>query len=218
MGHKVEPGEGRRERKKRETRHRISDIATAMFVERGFDRVTIAEIAEEADVSVNTVYNYFPSKEDLFFDRAEEMIDRPSRVVRERAPGVSAARALLDHYRAEYSDRDHPALRAGYQPFMRCVRETPSLMARVFVMQQRAFARLADTLREEVGAEPDDPMPDLVAHQLVQVSNMLFRQVMVGAVGGRQVDWVPTYALRTLDLFERLVSDELLNYATRKAE
>ena len=68
------PKEGRRERKKRETRTRISDIATGLFLARGFDAVTIAEIAEAADVSVNTVYNYFPAKEDLFFDREDNKI------------------------------------------------------------------------------------------------------------------------------------------------
>ena len=84
-----------RERKKRQTRQRISDIATGLFLERGFDAVTVAEIAEVAEVSVNTVYNYFPAKEDLFFDREAEQIERSSRQVRDRGPGESAARAVL---------------------------------------------------------------------------------------------------------------------------
>ncbi len=63
--------EGLRERKKRQTRQHISDVATGLFLERGFDAVTIAEVAEAADVSVNTVYNYFPAKEDLFLDRSK---------------------------------------------------------------------------------------------------------------------------------------------------
>ncbi|BBJ40169.1 hypothetical protein SSPO_028870 [Streptomyces antimycoticus] len=40
-------------------------MATGLFLERGFDRVTVAEVAAAAEVSVNTVYNYFPAKEDL---------------------------------------------------------------------------------------------------------------------------------------------------------
>lgn len=79
--------EGLRERKKRRTRQHLSDVATGLFVERGFDAVTIAEIAEAADVSVNTVYNYFPAKEDLFLDRSSGVVDRLSRYVRGRDKG-----------------------------------------------------------------------------------------------------------------------------------
>ncbi len=79
--------EGLRERKKRETRQRISDIATGLFLEHGFVTVTIAEVAEAADVSVNTVYNYFPAKEDLFFDRSVGVVEQLSRWVRGRAKG-----------------------------------------------------------------------------------------------------------------------------------
>lgn len=79
--------EGLRERKKRQTRQDISDTATGLFLERGFDAVTIAEIAEAADVSVNTVYNYFPAKEDLFLDRSVAVTGKLSRFVRGRDKG-----------------------------------------------------------------------------------------------------------------------------------
>lgn len=79
--------EGLRERKKRETKQRISDIATGLFLEHGFVTVTIAEIADAADVSVNTVYNYFPAKEDLFLDRMEGVTLRLSRMIRGRDRG-----------------------------------------------------------------------------------------------------------------------------------
>ena len=64
--------DGLRERKKEATRQAISDIATELFLARGFDHVSVAEIAEAAEVSRMTVFNYFPRKEDLFFDREEE--------------------------------------------------------------------------------------------------------------------------------------------------
>lgn len=79
--------EGLRERKKRQAKQRISDMATGLFLQHGFVTVTVAEIADLADVSVNTVYNYFPAKEDLFLDRMKSVTQRVARYVRARDPG-----------------------------------------------------------------------------------------------------------------------------------
>ncbi|GAA2071167.1 TetR/AcrR family transcriptional regulator [Streptomyces albiaxialis] len=210
------PNEGRRERKKRETRERISDVATGLFLDRGFEAVTIAEIAEAADVSVNTVYNYFPAKEDLFFDREEEMIDRPARTVRNREPGESAADAILGGMRRDIRDRSlYAGLTEGYDTFMRVVRESPVLLARLMVMQQRTADRLRETLREETGAAPDDPTPELVAGQLVNISNVVFRSAVRGIAEGKPKDEVARESLAKLDVFETLTTDAFLNYATR---
>ena len=76
-----------RERKKRETRQRISNVATGLFMLRGFDNVTVAEVAEAANVSKMTVFNYFPRKEELFFDRGAEAIELTEAAIRDRAPG-----------------------------------------------------------------------------------------------------------------------------------
>src|SRR3954465_8056985 len=114
--------EGLRERKKRETRQRISDIATGLFLERGFEKVTVAEVARAADVSVNTVYNYFPAKEDLFLDRSKGVVDRMSRWVRGRGPGESAAVAVLRELREEIEAvSPRVGLMDGYSDFMRVV-------------------------------------------------------------------------------------------------
>ncbi|HVL95958.1 MAG TPA: TetR family transcriptional regulator [Solirubrobacteraceae bacterium] len=88
------PPSGLREVKKARTRQAISDIATRLFMERGFEAVTVAEIAAEADVSVKTVFNYFPAKEDLFFDRAAELIGGLEATIRDRPAGVTVAGAL----------------------------------------------------------------------------------------------------------------------------
>ena len=79
-----DPNEGLRERKKRQVRQRISNVATAMFLTHGFDNVTVAEIAAASEVSEQTVFNYFTTKESMFFDRSEPMITALADAVRER--------------------------------------------------------------------------------------------------------------------------------------
>src|SRR5690348_16169917 len=116
--------EGLRERKKRETRQRISDIATGLFLEHGFVTVTIAEVADAADVSVNTVYNYCPTKEDLFHDRSKGVVDRLSRWVRGRDVGESAAAAVLRELRDEVEAvSPRVGLMPGYDRFMRVIHD-----------------------------------------------------------------------------------------------
>ncbi|MEU2085432.1 TetR family transcriptional regulator [Streptomyces albus] len=213
------PKEGRRERKKRETRQRISDIATGLFLARGFDAVTIAEIAEAADVSVNTVYNYFPAKEDLFFDREEEMVDRTAALVRDREPGQSAADAVLGRLRQDIAERNlYAGIREGFGDFMRVVRESPALVARLMVLHHRIADRLRETLVAETGAAPDDPMPELVAYELVNLVNLVTRRATLSVTDGVSPEQAARAALAKLDAYESLVTDELLNYATRPAE
>lgn len=208
--------EGLRERKKRQTRQYISDVATGLFMERGFDAVTIAEIAEAAEVSVNTVYNYFPTKEDLFVDREDEVVDRPSRLVRERAVGQSAARAIVGQLRQDIRERHaYVGLSADYDRFRQVMTESPTLMARLFTIQGKAVNRLGVTLREEVAAAPQDPTPEFVAHQLVGLQNAVQRWIMRRLAEGGTVDEVAEDALRTVDVMESLLSDAVLNYAAK---
>ncbi|MFD7502365.1 TetR/AcrR family transcriptional regulator [Streptomyces sp. NPDC059850] len=208
--------EGLRERKKRQTRQHISDVATGLFMERGFETVTIAEIAEAAEVSVNTVYNYFPAKEDLFVDREEEIVDRPSRLVRERAPGRSAARAIAEQLRQDIRERHaYVGLTPGYDRFRQVFTESPTLMARLFTIQGKAVNRLGVTLREEADAAPEDPTPEFIAHQLVGLQNAVQRCIIHGLAEGGDVDEVAEDALRKVDVMEALLSDTVLNYAVK---
>src|SRR5271154_4876561 len=98
------PHEGLRERKKRRTRQQISDVATTLFVVRGFDHVKVSEIAEIVGVSEKTVYNYFPTKESLLFDRTDETIERLVAALRGRPAGESPTRAMLDALGADMDD------------------------------------------------------------------------------------------------------------------
>ncbi|MHC3815926.1 TetR/AcrR family transcriptional regulator [Streptomyces sp. NBC_00341] len=211
--------EGLRERKKRQTRQHLSDVATGLFLERGFDAVTIAEVARAADVSVNTVYNYFPTKEDLFLDRSSGIVDRLSRYVRGRDRGESAADAVLRELRIQVESVS-PAvgLMEGYESFMRVIQGADGLKARLWHIQQEALLRLEETLLEESGAEPGDPVPVLVAGQLSWVHSTLMGYIGREMVAGRRAAEVSRDALVLLDDIEDLLGEKVLNYARRAAE
>ncbi|MBC3983963.1 TetR/AcrR family transcriptional regulator [Streptomyces sp. AC536] len=210
--------EGLRERKKRQTRQHISDVATGLFLERGFDAVTIAEIADAADVSVNTVYNYFPAKEDLFFDRSAGVVDRLPRYVRGREVGESAARSVLRQFTAEVEAVSPTVgLFAGYDRFMRVIQGAHALKARLWYLQQEVVEQVENVLREETGAAADDPLPTLVGGQLAWVQGTLMGFVGRQMMAGREVAEVSREALVLLDEMEDLLSERVLNYAVRPA-
>jgi AcrR family transcriptional regulator len=211
--------EGLRERKKRETRQRISDIATGLFLEHGFVTVTIAEVAEAADVSVNTVYNYFPTKEDLFFDRSAGVVEQLSRWVRSRDEGESAAAAVLRELRAEVEAvSPRVGLLEGYDRFMRVIHEAPPLRSRLWSLQQEIHDHLEATLREEVGAPAGDPLPGLIAGQIAWIHQTVFVAIGRRMVEGGKPDEVSREALVLLDGIEELLSENVLNYAVRGTE
>ncbi|WP_336318687.1 TetR/AcrR family transcriptional regulator [Streptomyces lavendofoliae] len=208
--------EGLRERKKRQTRQHISDVATGLFLERGFDAVTIAEIARAADVSVNTVYNYFPAKEDLFLDRGEDVVDRLSRYVRGRRPGESAAGAVLRELRAAVVGHSPTVgLFAGWADFVRVITDAHALRSRLWAIQQEALADLTATLAEETAAEDRDPMPTLVAGQLSWIHGTLMAWIGTGMAEGRDIPEVAREALGLLDEMEDLLGEKVLRYAER---
>ncbi|MFJ6430736.1 TetR/AcrR family transcriptional regulator [Streptomyces sp. NPDC091416] len=209
--------EGLRERKKRQTRQYLSDVATGLFLERGFDAVTIAEIARAADVSVNTVYNYFPTKEDLFLDRSQGVVDRLSRYVRDRDEGESAADAVLRELRVQVEGVSPTVgLMEGYERFMRVIEGADSLKARLWHIQQEVLRSLEDTLRKECGA--GDRTASLVAGQLSWVHATLMAYIGGEMVAGRKAAEVSRDALVLLDDIEDLLGETVLNYARRAAE
>ncbi|MFF0909467.1 TetR/AcrR family transcriptional regulator [Microbacterium enclense] len=147
---------GRRERKKAATRKAISDAATVLFLERGFDEVSIREVADAADVSPTTVFAHFPQKEALVFDEDDALRDLLVDAVRDRAPGTSVSQALRDLYRRELiglafdPDGEHRRL------FMQLIDSTPALREYAGRMWLRHEDALADAIAETTGhAEPD---------------------------------------------------------------
>ena len=161
---------GLRERRKRETRQAISDIATQMFVERGFDEVTIAQVADAAGVAKMTVTNYFPRKEDLVFDRAEAVERHLADVIAARAPGESMLAAIRRDY-AEAVARAEVTIGLSSPGFAGMVPSSPVLVSRVREMLDRRERALGDAIAAETGT--DNPQQRLVAALLSSVHRVL---------------------------------------------
>ena len=134
-----------------QTRARILEAAHWMFLERGYDAVTVADVAREAGVSSVTVFNHFPRKEDLFLDRTDDAVELLRSSVRDRAPGVDALTSLremafrLFDERQPLSGVDERSL-----PFFRTVAGSPALIARA----REIAAELQRILTEELEQDP----------------------------------------------------------------
>ncbi len=134
-----------------QTRERILQVAARLFLERGYDTVTVAEVAREAGVSTVTVFNHFPRKEDLFLDRAVDAVELLRSAVRDRAPGVDVLTSLTDTTLLLVNDR-HPlsGLNDRSIPFFRTVAASPALLARA----REIAADLQQTLTDELDRDP----------------------------------------------------------------
>jgi AcrR family transcriptional regulator len=134
-----------------QTRARIAEVAAGLFYERGFDAVTVAEVAREAGVSSVTVFNHFPRKEDLFLDRSAEAADLLRAAVRDRGPGTSVL-AALHTAAAGLVDQAHPLSGVDERsvPFFRTVAASPALVAR----SRQIAAELQDVLAGELDRDP----------------------------------------------------------------
>lgn len=144
---------GRRERKKAQTREALADAALELFLDRGYDQVGVREVADAADVSVTTLFKYFPSKETLAFDRDEDIEAALVAAVRDRAPGRPILQALREHML-------HRATAVAAYPhtaaFTRMIEDTPALRNYARRMWLRHETALARTIAEEVGTRADD--------------------------------------------------------------
>lgn len=137
---------GLRERKKRRMYETVSETAIRLFLEKGFDAVSVAEVAAAAEISKPTLFRYFPAKEDLVLYRIADHEDEAARVVRE---GAAPVEALRRHF-LEGIERcdpitglnDHPAVLA----FHSLVYGTPALVARMYGYLERSEAALAEAL------------------------------------------------------------------------
>ncbi|WEV26343.1 TetR family transcriptional regulator [Streptomyces sp. 71268] len=175
---------GLREAKKRETRQAISDHATRLFVERGFERTTIAEIAEAARVAKKTVTNYFPRKEDLALDHQDAFVTSLARRVADREPGESALAALRRAFLSAVAAQDPIAGFAG-PAFTRMIAESPALTACLRGLHDQREEALAGALAEATGAAPDAIAPRTAAALIGGVHRVLFRRIQELTLAGR---------------------------------
>jgi AcrR family transcriptional regulator len=145
---------GLRERKKQQTRQLIADTARELFAERGFEDVTVAEIARAADVAETTVFNYFPTKEDLVYWRMETFETALLDAIRAREPGESALAAFQRFAlqpRGLLAEED-PQAREQLAAVTRMIAASPALRAREEQVYARYTASLAELLAAEAGA------------------------------------------------------------------
>lgn len=204
---------GLRERKRQQTHRRIKDAATRMFAERGFDRVRVAEVARAADVSEATVFNYFPTKEDLVYGEMETFEEVLLAAIRNRPDGttvLSAFREFLLNQGGSLEEADPEATRR-IATAARIVAASAALQTREQQVVDRTTRSLAAIVAEEGGAGPDDIRPWVVANALTGVNRAMTRAVHAYAIDGRSgtsiARDVRDQAEAALDLLERGLAD-----------
>ncbi|MEU4573458.1 TetR/AcrR family transcriptional regulator [Nonomuraea sp. NPDC023979] len=194
---------GLREQKKQETRQEISDQATRLFIEQGFEETTIAEIADAARVAKKTVTNYFPRKEDMAFDHHERFVAALAEIVAGREPGESALAALRRVF-LDAAARHDPMLGFTHGGFGRMIVDSPTLVARLRELMEQREEALACALAEETG--DTGPVPRLVAAAIASPYRVLLGQIMELTLDGldnaRIAEIVTESAREVFDLME----------------
>jgi len=202
---------GLRERKKRQTRQLIAETAHRLFVERGFDAVTVAEVSRAADVSEGTVFNYFPTKEDLFYGRMEIFEATLVEAVRARPRGESAL-AAFSRFVLDGTERlEAPETADIIETAARVVTASSALRAREREVVAQYTESLATLLAEEIGARGEDVEPHAVAAALMGVQRALVEsvraRVLAGVRGPKLAEDVRSQARRAFGRLERGLAD-----------
>ncbi len=183
----MEAERGLRERKKRQTRELIATTALRLFAQRGFERVTVAEIARAAEMSQATLFNYFRTKEDMVYSGLEAFEVSLLDAIRDRAPGESipaAFRRFVLHTRGLVVDADSEGTQRSVT-ISRVIAGAPTLRARERETFDRYTHALAGLIAEETGARPSDAEPWVVANALMGVHRALVEYVRSQALAGR---------------------------------
>lgn len=158
----------RRQRKKQQTRELIADTAARLFAERGYEQVAIVDIARAADLSEQTIYNHFPSKEQLVLDLDQHLSDRLTELICARPPGTTSAAAI----------------RAEARTFVNSIRSTPLAQARGGLGY---LAAVSPTVRR-LSLEMTDRHADAIAAAITDTTNL--RNPQLAKIQGIALAWI----------------------------
>ncbi len=177
--------EGLRELKKHRARQRISNVATALFLVEGFDSVTVARIAALSEVSEQTVFNYFPTKESMFFDRSESNVEALADAVRHRGHGSLSDVVVNTLFGGIPLDRwagqDEAQSLRLFRRFCEVAESSQTLREAPYIELERFSATVGAALAERIGREAGDPEAELAAILIAGLSRVwalaTYRQV-----------------------------------------
>jgi len=202
---------GLRERKKQQTRELIADTAHRLFADRGFDAVTVAQIARAANVSEVTVFNYFPTKEDLFFGGMQFFEEKLLDAVRTRAPGESVLEAFRRPVLAGFPVLADEERIRSIVAARSLISASPSLEAHEREIVARYTRLLAEQLAEEAGTKPGDVEVMGVASALMgvqrAVADYVRSSVLAGRRGPKLVADARSQAVRGFERLEKGLAD-----------
>jgi AcrR family transcriptional regulator len=150
---------GLRERKKQQTRERLTASALRLFHEVGYEAATVEMIAEDADVSVTTFFRYFESKEDVFLSSAEPIIERIEAAIRDRPPKVSVVEALRRVLDEVLPGMEHSRVGAEQKKLT----AVPELRERIREYEDRVRRAIAEAYAEQLDERPNDLRPRMLA-------------------------------------------------------
>jgi AcrR family transcriptional regulator len=208
------PNAGLRERKKRRTRQQISDVATSLFVVRGFDHVKVSEIAAIVGVSEKTVYNYFPTKESLVFDRADEGIARLAAALRAREPGESPTKAMLRALEEDMEDLEElpDEIYEFLALFAQMIATTSTLRAALRDLQSRLVEVATEELAAAADVDPRDPEPLIAARAIVALQELALSSRMRHVEDGLRGRELHAAVLEDLERAARLLDAGLWSF------
>ncbi len=175
--------EGLRERKKRRLRQRISNVATALFLVEGFEAVSVARIAAACDVSEQTVFNYFPTKESMFLDRDESDAEALADAVRHRGAeplGEVVVNSLIDGLPLDrWQDLDEALALRLFRRFCEVADSSPALRAAPYLELERFTATIGAALAARIGTDSDDPEVTLTAIVIAGLARVWVRAAFI---------------------------------------
>jgi AcrR family transcriptional regulator len=206
---------GLRERKKEQTRRSIAEKARTLFQERGFDAVSVAEVARAADVSEGTVFNYFPTKEELFYSGMEAFEARLVDAVRTRPPGQSVLESFRRFVLGDIARLASDEVADMIADAARIVGSSRGLQAYEREIVAEYTEKLAALIRDETRARPESVEPLAVAAALMGAQRALVAyvhtRILAGERGSKLTAGVRREGKRAFDRLEGGLAD----YAVR---